>query len=108
MKRLFDGAGNVGEEVSVDADAPVPVRVQRAAARWRVVQLKGVESAGNGEGLDLVNGGGQDARRAFGLQGRRGEAEVEVLTHDSAHVEQEGEREVGVDGALVELVKHDR
>ena len=70
MKRLFDGAGNVGEEVSVDADAPVPVRVQRAAARWRVVQLKGVESAGNGEGLDLVNGGGQDARRAFGLLDR--------------------------------------
>ena len=106
------GGGDVGEELPRH-----PARPQATGApRRRPHLLKGVEAPGHlhqrrGSVRRAVRGSArgaaQDAAQAVGVERGGHGHEGEVLAQGGARVRQEGQEEVAVQGALVDLVEDD-
>ena len=99
-ERAPDGGGHVGQERR--GDTPVvhrqhPGRRARPAGRHRVQRPGHVDDRGTPE----------QGREPLRLHRGRHRDQREVLTQRPAHVEQQREQQVGVQGPLVHLVEHD-
>ena len=108
--RLLDRARHVRQELAAHTHAIVPDRPHglHAARRGSVTQLQRVIIARNinERGL-LARRGAQPGNRARGLQRRRRQGDEQVLAQRRTRIQGEGQSQIRVQVALVELVDDD-
>ena len=98
------GGGDVGEEL---ARHPVRAQARDGGRRRRPVLGDRMEGAGDVEDRGGGAGGAEEVGQAGQVGGRGHGDQPQVLAQGAAGVEEEGQEEVGVEGALVDLVEDD-